>query len=227
MKHWLKFCSPDRVPWYPIAVGGLLLSVLVSLCLGSVKIAPWDLLANGNEVILWYIRLPRTLAAVFAGVALSASGVLIQSVLANRLASPSLIGINSGAGLAVTLCTALGIYGGWQLSLWAFLGAFAAASAVSIGARRFGASRGTVILAGVALNSLLGAVSDAIVTFFPEVGMMSNDFKIGDFSAVTYDKLLPAAIIITAVILFSLTLHNELQLMTLGEENAAGEKLFL
>ena len=60
------------------------------------------------------------------------SGAVIQAVLANRLASPSIIGVNSGAGLAVTLCTALGIYGGWQLSLAAFLGGFTVVTFVFI-----------------------------------------------------------------------------------------------
>ena len=221
MKFLRRSCSPDRI-WYGIAAVFLLAAMLLGLSFGSVRIPIWELFDQSNAAILWYLRLPRVLACVFAGAALSVSGMLIQSVLANRLASPSLIGINAGAGLAVTVCTALGLYGGWQLSLFAFLGAFGAASVISIGAKKFGASRGTVILAGVALNSLLGAVSDTIVTLDPDVGVLSNDFQIGDFSAVTYDKLLPTAVVITAVILLLFTLQNELQLMTLGEENATG-----
>ncbi|MGN0578182.1 MAG: FecCD family ABC transporter permease, partial [Ruminiclostridium sp.] len=131
-------------------------------------------------------------------------------------------GVNSGAGLAVTICTALGIYGGWQLSLSAFLGGFTVVMLVSLGARKCGASRGTVILIGVAVNSLLGAVTDAIVTFFPDVGVMSNNFKIGEFSAVTYDKLLPAAIAILLTAAVLLTLTNELDVLTLGDESAKG-----
>ena len=51
---------------------------------------------------------------------------------------------------------------------------------------------------------------------------MRSDFKIGDFSAVTYQTLIPAAIIICAVILLLYTLHNELDVLTLGDENARG-----
>ena len=93
---------------------------------------------------------------------------------------------------------------------------------ISVSARKWGASRGTVILIGVAANSLLGAISDAIVTFFPEVGVMSNDFKIGEFSAVTYEKLLPAAILILVTITLLITLTNELDVLTLGEDSAKG-----
>ena len=143
-------------------------------------------------------------------------------MLANQLASPSVIGVNAGAGVAVTLCTALGIYGGWRLSLFSFVGAFAAVMLVSLGAKKWGASRSTVILMGVAMNSLLGAVSDAIVTFLPDAGVMSNDFKIGEFSAVTYQKLLPAAVVIAVAVTVLFTLSNELDVLTLGEDNARG-----
>ncbi|MDY3928521.1 MAG: iron ABC transporter permease [Clostridia bacterium] len=180
----------------------------------------FDSSAGGR--IFAYVRLPRTAAAIVCGAALAVSGAVIQAVLANRLASPSIIGVNSGAGLAVTLCTALGIYGGWRLSVFAFTGAFAAVMLVSVGARRWGASRGTVILIGVAMNSFLGAVSDTIVTFVPEVGVMSNDFKVGEFTAVTYQKLIPAAVLIFFAIAVLITLNNELDVLTLGEDNAKG-----
>lgn len=180
----------------------------------------FDSSAGGR--IFAYVRLPRTAAAIVCGAALAVSGAVIQAVLANRLASPSIIGVNSGAGLAVTLCTALGIYGGWRLSVFAFTGAFAAVMLVSVGARRWGASRGTAILIGVAMNSFLGAVSDTIVTFVPEVGVMSNDFKVGEFTAVTYQKLIPAALLIFFAIAVLITLNNELDVLTLGEDNAKG-----
>lgn len=176
--------------------------------------------ASAGGRIFLYVRLPRTVASLICGAALAVSGAVIQCVLANRLASPSIIGVNSGAGLAVTLCTAAQIYGGLRLSLFAFLGAFATVMAVSLLARRIGASRGTLILLGVAVNSLLNALSDAVVTFIPEVGVMSNDFKVGEFSAVTYARLLPAAVLISLSLIFLFTLTNELEVLTLGEDNA-------
>ena len=169
-----------------------------------------------------YVRLPRTVACLVCGAALAVSGTVIQAVLNNRLASPSIIGVNSGAGLAVTVCIASGLYGGWALSAFAFLGAFLAVLLVSGGARRWGASRGTVILLGVALNSLLGAFSDTIVTLIPTVGVMSNDFKIGDFSAVTLPLISPALIIVSITLTVLLTLTNQLDILTLGDDTAKG-----
>lgn len=230
MNNSAKFYR-DRVKlMFALGVILLVISAALGIMLGSTPLSLGEIqnsFQNGFDSsaggrIFLYVRLPRTLAAIVCGGALAMSGAVIQGVLANRLASPSIIGVNSGAGLAVTLCTALGIYGGWQLSLSAFIGAFAVVMLVSISARKWGASRGTVILIGVAVNSLLGAVSDTIVTFVPEVGVMSNDFKVGEFSAVTYDKLVPAAILILLTTALLLTLTNELDVLTLGEDSAKG-----
>ena len=215
---------------YVIAVLLLLLSALLGVLLGPSGSSLSDMLSSlvkGDMEspaarILIYVRLPRMLSGLICGAALAVSGAVIQGVLANRLASPSIIGVNAGAGLAVTLCSALGIIGGWKLSLSAFVGAFVTVMLVSLGARRWGASRGTVILMGVALNALLGAISDTVTTFDPEVGMMSNDFRIGDFSSVTYAKLIPAAVIVLIAVLILLTFSNELDVLTLGDESAKG-----
>jgi iron complex transport system permease protein len=172
--------------------------------------------------ILLYVRLPRVLGSLICGIALAVSGAVIQGVLANRLASPSIIGVNAGAGLAVTLCSAFGIIGGWQLSLFSFLGAFFAVMIVSTGAKKWGASRGTVILLGVALNAFLGAVSDTVKTFIPEVSIISNDFRVGDFSSVTYAKVIPAAVAIIVAVIVLQTFASDLDVLTLGDENAKG-----
>ena len=232
MKYSAHTCSRHNKisRWYLAGLVFLGISALLGILLGSTALTFGEIadgFRNGFQSsagarIFAYVRFPRTLASLVCGAALAVSGGVIQGVLANRLASPSIIGVNAGAGLAVTLCSALGIIGGWQLSLFAFLGAFASVMVVSLGSRRWGASRGTVILMGVAMNSLLGAVSNTITTFIPEVGLMSNDFKIGEFSAVTYPKLLPATVLILAVILVLGTLHNELDVLTLGEEAARG-----
>lgn len=221
----------NRITWLYLA-GFLFLgiSVIAGLTLGSTGLTFFEIKqaftegfgSSAGARIFAFVRLPRTAAALVCGAALSVSGAVIQGVLANRLASPSIVGVNSGAGLAVTICTALGIYGGWRLSVFSFLGAFAAVMLVSLGSRKWGASRGTVILIGVAMNSLLGAVSDTIITFTPNVGVMSNDFKIGEFSAVTYQKLIPAAFLILITLIVLLTLTNELDVLTLGDDNAKG-----
>lgn len=206
----------------------LCLSAFLGVVLGSTSLSVSDMIAafrdgfntTAGTRIFAYVRLPRTLASLACGAALSVSGAVIQGVLANRLASPSIIGVNAGAGLAVTLCTALGIVGGWQMSLFSFAGAFGAVMLISLGAKRWGASRSTVILMGVAMNSLLGAVSDTITTLLPDVNVMSSHFKIGEFSSISYAQLIPAVTLILVTVLLLRTLHNELDILALGEEHA-------
>lgn len=227
----MKRLRHRKIGWiYLLSVLFVLLSFLLGILLGATEFSFSELISalfgGPNETsearILWYVRLPRVLASLLCGAALSVSGAVMQGVLANRLASPGLIGVNAGAGLAVTLCSAWGIIGGWRLSLFSFVGAFLAAMLISVGAKRWGASRGTVILMGVAVNALLGAVSDAVTTLDPHVGILRNDFKIGDFSAVTYARLIPAAAVILTTLLVLFTLSNELDLFALGEETAQG-----
>ena len=215
---------------YAIALVLLVISIALGLLLGSTRLnlaaAISDVLGGNVDStdarILIYVRLSRALAALICGMGLATSGAVIQGVLANRLASPSIIGVNAGAGLAVTLCSAFGVIGGWQLSLSSFVGAFATVLLVSIGAKKWGASRGTVILMGVAMGAFLGAISDTVTTLAPEVSVMRNDFKIGDFSAVTYARVIPAAVLISVAVLILITLSNDLDVLTLGDENAKG-----
>lgn len=229
MKERRKFCPMGRKHdlAFVACFGFLLVSALLSLCLGAVPIplsTLWQSLLFGPGdtagAIFWYARLPRTCGSILAGAALACSGWILQNVLGNKLASPSTIGVNAGSGLAVTVCCALGLYSGWCLSLAAFGGALAAALAVLVLAQKTGASRTTVVLSGVALNSILNALRDALTTLVPEAGMLGSDFRVGGFSAVSTQRLLPAAILILTALVVCFFLHNELDLLVLGEETA-------
>ena len=231
MKYFMKSLQRNKIAYvYGISVAMLVIAVILGIGLGSTELPFFDAVSSivsGNTGspearILLYVRVPRVLASLVCGMALAVSGAVIQGVLANRLASPSIIGVYAGAGLAVVLCSAFGVLGGWRLSLFSFVGAFATVMLVSIGAKKWGASRGTVILLGVALNALLGAVSDTVTTFSPEISVQSIDFKVGDFSSVTYARVIPAAIVIVVAALILQTLSNELDILTLGDENAKG-----
>ena len=125
MKGLLKSCWKNDRCKTSYFLGFLLLiaAFFTGIFLGGTDISVSGILSSfsenfsqtGDGRIFLYVRLPRTAAALVCGAALSVSGAVIQGVLANRLASPSIIGVNAGAGLAVTLCTALGVYGGCLL----------------------------------------------------------------------------------------------------------------
>ena len=199
------------------------LAALASLFLGAAALSPMELLTGADTTagrIFLYVRLPRTAACLLAGGALSVAGCVIQNVLANPLASPNIIGVNAGAGLAVTVCCALGCLSGWAMAGAAFGGAFLAVLAVSLAAKWAGGSRTAVILSGVAMNAFLGAMSDAITDLFPEAAAMSVDFRVGGFGAVVPARLIPAGILILLALGAVLMLHRELEVLSLGEDLA-------
>ncbi len=209
------------------AVSVCLIAVLASLCLGAANMTIGQLLDAAFKskestygIIFWYVRLPRTCACLLAGAGFAVAGAVIQNVLANKLASPGIIGVNAGAGMAVTLCCAFGAVSGWLIAGASFAGALFAVLLVALTAQKIRASRTTVILGGVAINSFLAAVSDAIATVIPEAGVMSTDFRIGGFSTVSYVRLIPAGILIAVALAAVFFLCNELDIMSLGEETA-------
>ena len=204
-----------------------ILAAVASLSLGAAALTPaqvWQALLSGPGSvagrIFWYARLPRTAACLLAGAALSVAGCVIQNVLANPLASPNIIGVNAGAGLAVTVCCAFGAMSGWVMAGAAFGGAFLAVLLVSLAAQAVGASRTTTILAGVAVNAFLGAASDAVTSLIPDAAVLSSDFRVGGFGSVAHTRLIPAGVLILAALTAVMLLRNELEILSLGEDTA-------
>lgn len=209
---------------FSITAAGCLISAVLSLCLGAARVSFGEIFTNGtvSHRIIFLVRVPRTAACLFAGAGLAVSGALIQGVLANSLASPGIIGVNAGAGLGVTICFAMGAVSGWAAAFSAFAGALIAVLTVAIAARKVSASRSAVILGGVAVNSFLTAISEAITTLFPDVASLSADFRTGGFSGVSAARIIPAGIMIIAALVVSLSLSNELDLLSMGEDAAQG-----
>lgn len=205
----------------------LLLAFLLALSLGAVHLSLreigeglWGTENKKAQQILYYVRLPRMLAAALCGAGLAVSGVIIQSVLANPLASPSIIGVNTGAGLSVTLCMVLIPTAVWAVPVAAFLGALATVFMVFGIAKRAQASRITVILSGVAVSSLMSAGTNTLLHLFPDILLGLKNFQTGGLTGVTVSQLLPAAILIASGILSALALSNELEVLSLGESTA-------
>ena len=226
MKHFLKNRSACLAA---AGIAAVAAALVLGLILGTTRISPADIfkaLFSGATTpegqIVRYVRIPRTLAGLLSGAALALAGALIQGTLSNRLASASIIGVNSGAALAITVAAAFGITGGWRVSLFAFVGALFAVAVVAVGSSFVGASRGTVILIGVALNATFAAAADAIIAFFPDISVMSADFRVGDLSAANYKTLIPAGIMILIGAVAALLSSGYLDVLTLGEDTARG-----
>ena len=97
---------------------------------------------------------------------------------------------------------------------------FLSAVIISLGAKKYNASKGTVILIGVALNSLLNALADGVNVFFKDAAVLSHEFKVGDFSGVTLKATIYPAIFILIAIVLLVSLSKELEILSMGEDCA-------
>lgn len=206
----------------------LISSLLLSLLSGAVGIRPSTLilsLINGKKTtetnIFVYSRLPRTLASISSGFALALSGAMLQSVLGNRLAAPGIIGVNSGAGLMVVIAFVSGAVSPWTISVSAFAGALVSSLFVVVLSRKIRAGRSTLLLAGVSLNYIFGALSDVLCTLYPKETAMSGDFKVGGFSSVSMPRLLPAVLLIVLASFIAFSLSKDLEVLSLGDDEAS------
>lgn len=154
-------------PWVLVAlVAALIALVLVSLAWGELTLSPaqlWAGVTNTDELahtVLFQLRLPRVITGMLVGAALAGGGLIMQAYFRNSLASPDLLGVSSGAAAGAVSAIVFGwtAVALWVLPLTAVAGAVVATFAVLALAKR-GASSERLLLAGVALNALLGAVT--------------------------------------------------------------------
>lgn len=224
--------SIDRekaAPFVTIASVTVLAAVTAAAFLvGSSSVSLGDLVAwvTGGQVsdaaksILVNVRLPRVLAALLAGSALAVSGAIIQAVLDNPLASPNVIGINSGAGLFVLLAAAVFPAALWLPPLAAFAGALVTALiifGISLGANT---SRLTVVLAGIAITTVFGAGMNTILIVNPDAYVGSSMFLVGGLSGVLMNDLWWPAIYIAGGLFAAMAAAGKLNIMALGDDTA-------
>lgn len=173
---------------------------------------------EGN--ILLYVRLPRAIAACLSGAALAASGVIIQAVLNNAMASPSIIGVNAGAGFGVCLLTALMPAAVTLIPIAAFAGAAVTCLLIYFIASVSGASRMTVTLTGIAVSSLLTALMSGVKALFPDTAYNLSSFSVGGFSAVSHKTLTLSGAAIIICLILSFIFSKKVDLLSFGEETA-------
>lgn len=212
-----------------ISLAVLLAAVMLcGLAFGSVNLTLRRIFdaISGNDntayIILFRLRLPRVLAAALAGIALSAAGFLLQTVTDNDLCAPNIIGVNSGAGLAVMLilCRFPTL---WQLQpAAAFIGALSATlfvlflSSLSSSYEK----KSTVVLAGVAVSSVFSAGISFLSIKYPDALSSYAAFSVGGFSDIAAGQLAVPAVMTAACLAASLIIAPKLELLCLGDDGA-------
>lgn len=155
-----------------LTLAGLLVLSLLSIVIGTHSVTVGDVVAgvtgtptNDVERVVRHVRVPRTLTGVLAGVTLAVAGVVMQGLTRNPLAGPGILGVTSGASLAVVLgMSVLGVVTTAGYVWFAFVGAALAATFVYVlGSLGFGgATPVKLALAGAAFTALAGSVTTGI-----------------------------------------------------------------
>jgi iron complex transport system permease protein len=218
-----------------LAAGAILLGPLVgSTHISLVRALDWSLpwSTNVDAQIFFVARLPRVLAAALVGSALAASGVVLQALLRNPLATPFTLGVSSGAALGAMLTLVVG--GAMSALSWAavpaasFLGALAAAGVVYLLAagRQRGFSTAVLLLAGVTLNSFLSALI-LLVQYFADMTttLQSLRWLLGDLDVASYRPIVAALPMLLVAYVVFVGLASALNLLSLGEDLAAARGL--
>lgn len=205
----------------------LLLSLIISISLGASSLSFSEvtgaLSGEGEGLtrhIVYNIRLPRSITGLLVGTCLSLSGAVLQGIMRNSLASPNIIGVSSGAGLAAAVCLVLIPSLGHYTPAAAFIGAFAATLLIYFLSYKDGISPLRMVLAGIAVSSLISAVINLILIFYPDRVSDTLSFTIGSLSLASWTHvkiLLPYA---AGGFLLCYIFSNRLNVLLLGDELA-------
>lgn len=215
-----------------IAIGSTTLDWRTILHVAGLKLLPagWVNPAGvtkADTAIVWLIRIPRVVVAGFVGMGLAAAGAVMQGMFRNPLAEPGLVGTGSGAILGAVIAFAAGwsVRSVVSLPLAAMIGAFAALLVVYAMATRGGATPvGTLLLAGIAVTSLLTAVSSLLISLTIvnwQIGQAIVFWMMGGLDARSWTHVWLCAPFILVGLAAAMFQTRDLDLIQQGEETAA------
>ncbi|WP_338670802.1 iron ABC transporter permease [Pantoea dispersa] len=216
--------------WLILMSISMLVCMLLAANLGAMPLSLRTLWQAPLSDLAWQIwltiRLPRVLLAVLTGMALAVSGAVMQGLFRNPLADPGLLGISSGAGLAVALSVVLPLSLPPLLTLWlpslaAFAGSLVVTLLIFSFSRLAQGQLARLLLVGIAINALCGAAVGVL-------SWLSNDQQLrqlslwgmGSLTGAQWPSLLVCALLIVPALLLVQTRARRLNLLQLGEEDA-------
>ncbi len=224
-----------------IGVMSLLVVVLVAAVFGAAEIGITDFfraimskipylsdgisITRGQEIIIFNLRLPRILLALFAGVGLAVSGVVFQGVFSNPMAEPYLLGVSSGAAFGATLASffelQMKFFSFGAMSVCAFVGAVAVVMTVyHLAMTRDQLPVTVLLLSGLAVNYFLSALMTLMMTLNHDKLESVYFWTLGSFRNANWQKVAIVSIVVLVCTLFIYYYARELDLILLGNIQA-------
>lgn len=210
----------------------LMVLIVLDLTLGSFSISLTDVFkgifsydsSSVEEMTVHIFRFPRVITAVLAGVALSISGLLMQTLFQNPLAGPYVLGINSGASLLVALSTMSSFYligNNVGLISAAMIGAFGAGLFILF-CSLYVKNKVSLLLIGIMFGSLIGALVNVIQSYADPNNLKTFMlWSFGSLQDVEFNQLGGLALIVIVGLGLSLFIVKPLNLLLLGDKNAS------
>ncbi|MEU8268557.1 iron chelate uptake ABC transporter family permease subunit [Sphaerisporangium sp. NPDC049002] len=216
---------PKKTAYLVLCVLLLLVAACASVSVGARTIAPveiWRALAGhagtDDQLIIWDVRVPRTVLGICVGAALGASGTLIQTLTRNPLAEPGVLGVTAGAAFAITMAGALRLAETQAAQLL-----FAAAGAVLAALLVYTVGRTSplrLVLAGVALSSVLAGVSLGMRLMLPDVFDRFRFWSAGALAGHERMPLTAPLLLIIIALAGAMAVTRPLNALVLGEQIA-------
>ena len=210
----------------------LLICFIFSLGVGSADITISEIiksLISPGDVqfgkIIISIRLPRIIAAVILGGALSVSGYLLQIFFGNPIAGPYVLGISSGAKLFVAICMVVLVGQGVYISSFimvvaAFIGSLIAMGIVMMLAGKV-RNMSLLVVCGVMIGYICSAVTEFIITFANDSNIVNlHNWSLGSFSGISWEHVIISVIIVTVALVLSFVMSKPIGAYQLGEAYA-------
>lgn len=217
----------------------LFLTVILSVGIGAVSISPSQVIAillnqlgvsmdipfeSQQEAVLMALRLPRVVLGIIVGAGLAVSGAAMQGLFRNPLASPGLLGVSSGAALAVACVVVMGIkiFGIYTLPIAAFIGSLLTIALIYSLAQTDGKINvATMLLAGIAINALCSSGTGLFTYLSTDEQLRTITFwQLGSLAGATWSSIFSAGPLILICILGMPFLASSLNALLLGESNA-------
>lgn len=208
----------------------LLLSILVSLRAGSYNTPVTELIKGifGKSadkkinLVVQNNRMPRICTAIIAGAGLGLAGCILQAILHNPLASASTLGVSQGATFGAAFAiVVMNMTGSIGISVYSFLGSIAVAIVI-LGLSRFKqVSAEGIVLAGVAISSMLSGATTLIQYFANEIQLTSLVFwTFGDLGSTGWEDLRPIGIMVLILLVYCFAHRWDYNALLNGEETA-------
>ena len=218
--------------WLSFIILIVLLGILIfwNINSGSIPISLKDVfrilfLKDGTETsynIIWEIRLPRILAAVILGGALSVSGFLLQTFFGNPIAGPFVLGISSGAKLTVAMTMIFLLGKSMTATSSVMIIAAFAGSMISMGFVLLIAKKvkqmSMLVISGIMIGYICSAITDFVVTFADDSNIVNlHNWSMGSFSGTTWENVSTMTVVVVTALIITFLMSKPIGAYQLGE----------